>query len=39
MRHEQVFLTATDLSSFPEEILSQAHIYEVVEGVVRETGR
>ncbi|HAG98832.1 MAG TPA: DNA replication and repair protein RecF, partial [Ktedonobacter sp.] len=39
MRHEQVFLTATDLSSFPEEILSQAHIYQVVEGVVRETGR
>ncbi len=37
MRHEQVFLTATDLSSFPEEILSQAHIYQVVEGVVRET--
>jgi len=39
MRHEQVFLTATDLSSFPEEILSQAHIYEVVNGEVRETGR
>ncbi len=38
MRHEQVFLTATDLSSFPEEILSQAHIYQVVEGEVRETG-
>ena len=35
MRHEQVFLTATDLSSFPEEILGQANIYEVVGGEVR----
>ena len=34
MRHEQVFLTATDLSSFPEEIVGQAHIYEVREGEV-----
>jgi DNA replication and repair protein RecF len=34
MRHEQVFLTATDLSSFPEEILGQAHIYQVREGQV-----
>ena len=38
MRHEQVFLTATDLSSLPEEILGQAHIYEVVGGEVRKTG-
>jgi DNA replication and repair protein RecF len=38
MRHEQVFLTATDLSSFPEEILGQAHIYEMVEGEVRKAG-
>ena len=34
MRHEQVFLTATDLSSFPEEIVGLAHIYEVREGEV-----
>ena len=38
MRHEQVFLTATDLSSLPEEILGQAHIYEVVGGEVKKTG-
>lgn len=39
MRHEQVFLTATDLSSFPEEILGQAHIYEVVGGELRTSGQ
>ena len=39
MRHEQVFLTATDLSSFPEEILGQAHIYEVVGGELRMRGQ
>ncbi len=39
MRHEQVFLTATDLSSFPEEILEQAHIYEVVGGELRTSGQ
>ena len=38
MRHEQVFLTATDLSSLPGEILGQAHIYEVVGGEVRKAG-
>ena len=38
MRHEQVFLTATDLSSFPEEIVGQAHIYEVREGEVKKAG-
>jgi len=35
LRHEQVLLTTTDLSSFPEEILGRAHIYEVVDGEVR----
>jgi DNA replication and repair protein RecF len=38
MQHEQVFLTATDLSSFPEEIVGQAQIYEVVGGEVRKAG-
>ncbi len=32
LRHEQVLLTATDLASFPEEILTKAHIYQVVSG-------
>ena len=35
LRHEQVLLTTTDLSSFPEEILGRAHVYEVVGGEVR----
>jgi len=35
LRHEQVFLTATDLRNFPEEILRQAHTYRVVQGEVR----
>ncbi len=34
MRHEQVFLTATDLAGFPPEIMQQAHIYQVVNGEV-----
>jgi DNA replication and repair protein RecF len=32
MQHEQVFLTSTDLSNFPPEILQRASIYRVVEG-------
>src|SRR6266516_1796874 len=36
LRHEQVFLTATDLSSFPQEMLEQTHIYQVVQGEVRD---
>ncbi len=35
LHHEQVLLTATDLSSFPEEIVAQAHLYQVVSGVVQ----
>ncbi|GAC1348286.1 MAG: DNA replication/repair protein RecF [Ktedonobacteraceae bacterium] len=35
LRHEQVLLTATDLTSFPAEILAQAHIYEVVSGELK----
>jgi DNA replication and repair protein RecF len=34
MQHEQVFLTSTDLTSFPPEILQRAHIYHVVGGEV-----
>ncbi len=32
LQHEQVLLTATDLSGFPPEILAQAHIYHVLDG-------
>jgi DNA replication and repair protein RecF len=32
LRHEQVLLTTTDLSSFPAEILAQAHTYQVIDG-------
>ena len=35
LRHEQVLLTATDLASFPPEILNQAHIYQVVSGELK----
>ena len=34
MQHEQVLLTATDLSSFPAEIMQQAHIYRVKNGTI-----
>ena len=36
LRHEQVLLTATDLTSFPAEILEQAHTYQVVNGELKE---
>src|SRR5215472_8475032 len=32
IQHEQVFLTSTDLTSFPPEILQRASIYHVVDG-------
>jgi len=32
LRHEQVLFTATDLTSFPQEILALAHTYQVVNG-------
>ncbi len=32
VKHEQVFLTTTDLVGFPDEVLQQAHRYEVIEG-------
>jgi DNA replication and repair protein RecF len=33
-QHEQVFLTATELSSVPEDMLAQANVYKVVGGEV-----
>ena len=35
-QHQQVFLTATDLTGFPTEIVTQAHIYRVDEGTIEE---
>jgi DNA replication and repair protein RecF len=35
LRHEQVLLTATDLTDFPPAILAQAHTFHVVEGQVQ----
>jgi DNA replication and repair protein RecF len=32
--HDQVFLTSTDLTGFPTEIVRQAHIYRVTAGTV-----
>lgn len=37
LQHEQVLLTATDLSGFPPEILQQAHIYQVLDGHIQPT--
>lgn len=34
MQHDQVFLTSTDLTGFPAEIVKQAHIYLVANGTV-----
>ena len=35
-QHQQVFLTATDLTGFPSEIVTQAHIYRVSDGAIEE---
>ena len=37
LEHEQTLITATDYSSFPEEILAQAHRYEVIAGEINHT--
>lgn len=37
LEHQQVLLTATDLTGFPPEILAKAHVYHVVNGEVRRT--
>jgi DNA replication and repair protein RecF len=34
MQHSQVLLTSTDLAGFPAEIIKQAHVYHVADGVV-----
>ncbi len=34
LKHQQVFLTSTDLTSFPQEIIDRAHVYQVVDGHV-----
>ncbi len=34
LQHEQVLLTATDLNSFPREILTQANLYKVENGTL-----
>jgi DNA replication and repair protein RecF len=36
LRHEQVLITATDFRSFPEEILTRAHRYQVVNGEIQQ---
>ena len=35
-QHQQVFITATDLTGFPAEIVTQAHIYRVDNGTIEE---
>ncbi len=35
-QHQQVFLTATDLTGFPPEIVTQARIYRVSDGTIEE---
>ncbi len=35
-QHQQIFLTATDLTGFPAEIVTQAHIYRVENGTLQE---
>ncbi len=35
-QHQQVFITATDLTGFPAEIVTQAHIYRVDNGTIQE---
>jgi DNA replication and repair protein RecF len=36
IQHEQVFLTSTDLTNFPPEILQRAYIYHIVDGAAIE---
>jgi DNA replication and repair protein RecF len=35
-QHEQVLLTATELTGFPADILRQAHVYHIVDGDVQQ---
>jgi DNA replication and repair protein RecF len=34
LQHQQVFLTSTDLSNFPHEIIDRAHVYQVIDGQI-----
>lgn len=34
IQHDQVFLTTTDLTGFPVEMVKQAHVYHVANGIV-----
>jgi DNA replication and repair protein RecF len=36
LQHEQVLLTATDLSGFSQEILQKAHIYQITNGIMQQ---
>jgi DNA replication and repair protein RecF len=36
IQHEQVFLTSTDLTNFPPEVLQRANIYHIVDGAAIE---
>jgi DNA replication and repair protein RecF len=35
IHHNQVLLTSTDLTGFPTEIIKQAHVYHVADGMVK----
>jgi len=35
LQHQQVLLTATDLTSFPEEIVQQARVYQITNGQLK----
>ncbi|HTK11502.1 MAG TPA: DNA replication/repair protein RecF [Ktedonobacteraceae bacterium] len=34
LQHQQVFLTSTDLTGFPQEVIERAHVYHVVDGQI-----
>ncbi|HLH62933.1 MAG TPA: DNA replication/repair protein RecF [Ktedonobacteraceae bacterium] len=36
LQHDQVLITATDFTDFPQEILTKAHRYQVVNGEIKE---
>jgi DNA replication and repair protein RecF len=36
LQHDQVLITATDFTNFPEEILAKAHKFKVVSGEIKE---
>jgi DNA replication and repair protein RecF len=36
LQHEQVLLTATDLSGFSSEVLQKAHVYQITNGIMQQ---